>query len=182
VPVTILPRPDAALPPQLDVYATFVDSKGRTVPVYLPTRLPVERTITLPGSRDGSAPMPVLAWDYSPYDTREANPTVRLWVEGDALVAEVDVPDAHLTGAPAWSAPDPSRRRDPIADAVAVTVESRDASGRVLDEAFHWEPFTPGAALEDGGRAEVQRREDGGWTALLRLPLRGRTVARLQVG
>ena len=182
VPVTILPSPDATLPPQLDVYATFVDSKGRTVPVYLPTRLPIERRVALPGARDGAPAMPVLAWDYSPYDTREANPTVRLWIEGDALVAEVDVPDAELTGAPEWSAPDAPRRRDPIADAVSVTVESRDPSGRRVDEAFHWEPFTPGATLGDGGQAKVRRREDGGWAATLRLPLRGRAVERLQVG
>ncbi|MFM9144044.1 MAG: hypothetical protein ACKORL_01385, partial [Phycisphaerales bacterium] len=99
---------------------------------------------------DEASAMPVLAWDYSPYDTREANPTVRLWVEGDALVAEVDVPDAHLTGAPAWEVPDAARRRDPIADAVSVTIESRDPAGQLLDEAFHWEPFTPGAALDGG--------------------------------
>jgi hypothetical protein len=182
VPVTVLPKADAMLPPQLDVYATFIDSKGRTVPVYLPTRLPIERRVALPGSRDQASPMPVLAWDYSPYDTREANPTVRLWIEGDALVAEVEVPDANLTGAPAWEVPDAARRRDPIADAVSVTIESRDPAGQLLDEAFHWEPFTPGATLDGGGRAEVRRRDDGGWTAWLRLPLRGRTVERLQVG
>jgi hypothetical protein len=182
VPVTILPQPGTTLPPQLDVYATFADSKGRTVPVYLPTRLPVDRRLSLPATRDAASEMPVLAWDYSPYDTREANPTVRLWIEGDALLAEVDVPDAHLTGAPEWSTPDAARRRDPIADAVSVKIESRDAGGRLVDEPFHWEPFTTGARLEDGGLAELRRRDDGGWSATLRLPLRGRTLERLQVG
>jgi hypothetical protein len=63
-----------------------------------------------------------------------------------------------------------------------VKIESRDAGGRLVDEPFHWEPFTTGARLEDGGLAELRRRDDGGWSATLRLPLRGRTLERLQVG
>ena len=56
--VTLLPAKGAALPPQLDLYATFVDSRGRTVPVYLPTRVPIARTVALGASRDSASPLP----------------------------------------------------------------------------------------------------------------------------
>jgi hypothetical protein len=180
--VTLLPAKGAALPPQLDLYATFVDSRGRTVPVYLPTRVPIARTVALGASRDSASPLPAVAWDYSPYDTREANPELRCWRDGDSVELEVRVPDASRTGAPEWSAPDAARMKDPAADAVRAVIRTRDASGREFSEEVLYEPFTKGCALPAGARASVTADGDGPWTARIALPLNGRTPAGLQVG
>ena len=180
--VTLMPSPGEALPPQLDLYATFVDSRGRTVPVYLPTRVPIARSVARAASRASARVHRAVAWDYSPYDTREANPEVRCWIEGDALALEVRVPDATTTGAPQWSAPDPTRMKDPAADAVRVMVRSRDGSGSERSEEFLYEPFTEGCTLPAGARASVDAADSGAWTARLALPLHGRVPAGLQVG
>ncbi len=182
ISLTLMPAPGAVLPPQLDVYATFEDSRGRTVPVYLPTRVPVARAVRTAGSRDASIAYPAVAWDYSPYDTREANPEVRCWTEADAMLIEVHAPDGTATGAPQWSPPDPARMKDPAADAVRAIVRTRDASGRDFSEEFLYEPFTAGCELPRGAGATVVADADGAWTAQLRVPLHGRVPAGLQVG
>ena len=180
--LTVMPARGAVLPPQLELYATFVDSRGRTVPVYLPSRVPVARVVPAAASRAAAVPFPAVAWNYSPYDTREANPEIRCWREADALAIEVHAPDAAATGAPQWSAPDPARRRDPAADAVRAIVRTRDASGREFSEEFLYEPFTTGCELPTGAKATVTADPSGPWTARLVLPLNGRAPAGIQVG
>jgi hypothetical protein len=181
VPVEVLPQPVADVrAPQVDLYATFVDGKGRTVPVYLPTRLPIARTV-----RAGT--YPVLAWDYSPYDTREANPSVTVAPARGAgatgVTLTVDVPDDAFVGAPQWTVPDDRRRSNPHADALRVLVDREgESSVDVLIE-----PRTPGLALP----AEVTALEvrpgdslaDGraGWSVTLTIPA-ARRVTALQVG
>jgi hypothetical protein len=185
LPLTVMPARGPVLPPQLDLYATFEDSRGRTVPVYLPTRVPIARTVPLAGTREQAPPFPAVAWDYSPYDTREANPELRAWREGDAMVLEVDVPDDALTGAPQWSAPDAARMRDPAADAVRVVLRTKDAVGRDFAEEFLYEPFTAGCTLPNGARATSEVRTGGPrgpWKARLAMPLAGRIPTGIQVG
>lgn len=179
---TVMPAGGPVLPPQLDLYATFVDSHGRTVPVYLPTRVPVARVVPLAGSRGEAPAFPAVAWEYSPYDTREANPELRCWLDGDALSVEVRVPDATRTGAPQWSVPDAARMKDPAADAVRAVLRTRDASGSEFTEEFLLEPFTAGCTLPAGAGASLDADPSGPWTVRLSLPLHGRAPAGLQVG
>lgn len=180
----LLPQPtDDVRAPQLDVYAVFVDTKGREVPVYLPTRLPIERTVKAAPKQSGAAAYPVLAWDYSPYDTREANPSVRVWrADLGSLGIEVSVPDDRSTGAPQWTAPDDKRKGNPHADAVRVIVSGADGTV-VLDTLC--EPFTAGFACADAGCTWTfgPAQAGDGWSATLvaRIPP-GATPASLQVG
>ena len=181
----LLPQPTGDVrAPQLDVYAVFTDTKSRTVPVYLPTRLPIERTVQAAAAAGGSPWYPVLAWDYSPYDTREANPRTRVAMsaDGTTVTVEVQVPDDRSTGAPQWTAPDDKRRGNPHADAVRVIL-STSTDGKGIDSLC--EPFTPGFACADPGCGwAFDRQADGtGWTARLeaRLPA-GTAVTAVQVG
>ena len=185
LPARLLPQPVGDVrTPQLDVYAVFTDTKSRPVPVYLPTRLPIERTVQAATAIDAGAPYPVLAWDYSPYDTREANPTLRAAIaaDGSKLVVDVRVPDDRATGAPQWTEPDPKRRGNPHADAVRVLVDFQGANPG-LD--LLCEPFTPGFACGEKGCAWTFAKDaDGtGWTARLevRMPA-GAAPKALQVG
>ena len=181
----LLPQPTGDVrAPQLDVYAVFADTKSRSVPVYLPTRLPIERTVQAATATGASPWYPVLAWDYSPYDTREANPKARVArsADGTVLTVEVEVPDDRSTGAPQWTAPDDRRRGNPHADAVRVILVTQPGSA-VVDSLC--EPFTAGFACADPGCAwTFGRRTDGtGWAARLeaRLPA-GAAVTAVQVG
>jgi len=177
-----LPEPDAASrsAPQLEVYATFTDGKGRTVPVWLPTRLPVERSVRAAPALDAAERLPALAWDYSPYDTREANPSVRVAMASDGtLQVEVEVPDELAAGAPAWTEPDDARRSNPHADAVRVIVSGERGIRDLL-----FEPFTPGGSSGPAGaRCESSRTPAGGWSARIAVDTSGigRPTA-LQVG
>ena len=107
-------------------------------------------------------PYPVLAWEYSPYDTREANPEARFAASpGGSLVVEVRVPDDVASAAPQWTEPDDKRRGNPHADAVRIILGGPAGVRDVL-----FEPFTPGATLEqDGARCSASRAPGGGWTA-----------------
>jgi hypothetical protein len=177
-----LPEPDAASrsAPQLELYATFTDGKGRTVPVWLPTRLPVERSVRAAPALDAAERLPALAWDYSPYDTREANPSVRVAIVSDGtLQVEVEVPDELAAGAPAWTEPDDARRSNPHADAVRVIVSGERGIRDLL-----FEPFTPGGSSGPAGaRCESSRTPAGGWSARIAVDTSGigRPTA-LQVG
>ena len=183
VPVTLLPqRPDGVLAPQLDAYATFVDTKGRTVPVWLPTRLPVARSVRVGTDPDAAPPYAALAWDYSPYDTREANPEIRVATApgGGAIHVSVTVPDDACAAAPAWSEPDDRRRANPHADAVRILLRRGDTT--VLDRSI--EPFTPGAPVSSGGvQWEATRLQSRGWRlrATVELPA-GAPPDAIQVG
>ena len=180
VPVTILPQSGMVLAPQLEVYATFTDSKGRTVPVYLPTRLPVQRTVVTAARIDDAAPIPVLAWNYSPYDTREENPSVRVArsEDGARLVLDVHVPDDCASAAPQWSVPDAKRMKDPHADAVRVMIDGGAGSpgADVLVE-----PFTPGFAPPDGVVLRETIRSKDGWDVRMEIQAPAGT-SRIQVG
>lgn len=183
VPLTLMPQSGVVLAPQLDVYATFVDSKGRTVPVYLPTRLPIERTIQLSAQLQDATPLPILAWNYSPYDTREENPTVRLTRSGDGKMLVIDalVPDDTQASSPEWNAPDKKRLTDPHADAIRVMI---DVPGQAVPVDFLIEPFTTGCTAPDGITAQCGTRAGTGWTAHIEIPLAPGAAANatIQVG
>jgi hypothetical protein len=185
VPITILPQPGMVLAPQLEVYATFTDSKGRTVPVYLPTRLPVQRTVNAAARIEDAAPLPVLAWNYSPYDTREDNPSLRVAraEDGARLALDIHVPDACFAAAPQWSAPDAKRMKDPHADAVRVIIDggtgATPANAPIADVLI--EPFTPGFTAPAGVAIRSMERSGAGWDLRIDVPCPAGSP-RIQVG
>ena len=183
VPVTLMPQSGTILAPQLDMYATFVDSKGRTVPIYLPTRLPIDRTVQLGTDVASAVSLPVLAWNYSPYDTREENPTVQITrsSDGTKLIIDALVPDQLQAAAPSWSAPDAKRKNDPHADAIRVLIDS-PALAAPLD--FLVEPFTTGCTAPDGVTMKCETRAGTGWSAHMEVPLPASAGANasIQVG
>ena len=159
-------------PPPFDVVARFADSKGRLVPIVLRQRLPIARTITLGPSLSAATPYPVGVWDWTPYDTPDANPTAGLARTDDGgLLVSVRVPDRVFS-------PDarPSDARgtldDPLGDAVRLVLGSgREA--RELLVTFDAESSEPRirTVAADGKRLEratgvsaVLARVDDAWS------------------
>jgi hypothetical protein len=111
-------------PPPFDVIARFEDSKGRLVPIVLRQRLPIARTIALGESLSAATAYPIGVWEWTPYDTPDANPTAGFARTGDGgLLVSVRVPDLVFS-------PDarPTDARgaldDPLGDAVRVVLGS----------------------------------------------------------
>ena len=114
------------LPPPFDVIAEFIDSKGRAVPVMLRQRLPIARRVRVAESLDAAIEYPIAVWRWSPYDTSEANPTLRVAATDDGpLEIALRLPDQVLSddarpadrrGGPA----DPVS--DPLGDAVRIVL------------------------------------------------------------
>jgi len=174
-------------PPTFQVRITFTDSKGRRVPVLVWERPNVQRGITLPRGSGDQPPAdcvawPLHAWRPSPYDTLEADPTLRAWLSADGrtLHLAARVPDQMAVGAaPAGTAAD-RRPRDPSADAIRVEWTDAQGSAWVLAEPFT--PFTTGSRPDDRTELLASRLPEGGWQATLAIPLPHGAPATLNVG
>ena len=111
-------------PPPFDVVARFADSKGRLVPIVLRQRLPIARTITLGTSVSAATPYPIGVWEWTPYDTPDANPTAGFARSQDGgLLVSVRVPDSVFSPA---ARPSDARGAldDPLGDAVRLVLGS----------------------------------------------------------
>lgn len=161
--------PPDAPPPQLDLYVTFTDSRGREVPVFMPTRVPMKRTVSLGAEVDQATAWPIVCWEYSPYDTREANPVVRVALEGTPrqpeLVLRVDVPDQLAMGAPDPEANPERHAANPPADAVVVTL-----SGPGVQRTWLVEPFTAAWQPSEGLVVRRLEQHDEAWSVTLSVP------------
>ena len=159
------PRASAPVaPPTFVVQERFVDSKGRSVPVFLWQRPAVERHVCADGSM-----WPIHAWAPSPYDTLEADPRVAFTTLPDGgWKVRVEAPDSVAAKAPADARSPEKRMRDPGGD--AFRVDWNDASGE------HWllvEPFTPATLSSVAGLKCTVRSgalAAGGWWAEAELP------------
>jgi 3',5'-cyclic AMP phosphodiesterase CpdA len=92
IPVEVACPKTADVPraPELRVTATFANSRGDAVPVYVRTTVPLERRL----ERDGRA-VPIQALVPSPFDMLEPDPTVRVSSRPDGsteLVVAIDDP------------------------------------------------------------------------------------------
>ena len=92
-----------AIPPQpapFDVTARYEDSKQRKVPIVFRERVPLSRRIDLGTSLAAAVEYPVAVWQWSEYDTTDANATAR-FAQGAAvtlLELAVMVPDSRISG------------------------------------------------------------------------------------
>ncbi len=97
--------------PQVEVQYTYIDSRGRPVPLVLPRRIPVRRELHAEVTSrridiDGSAkeevwqhapPLTTARWTASPYETTEAGPTFRVLPADGGLYFYADSPDATVS-------------------------------------------------------------------------------------
>ena len=183
------PRASGPVAPcTIQVRELFADSQGRQVPVHLWERPDVARTLVLPaGAADAPPPAcaawPMHAWDPSPYDTLEADPTLRAWLadDGRTLCVRFEVPDSVTAAASSDAAGDEKRRlRDPSGD--AVLLRWTDAAGEATVLA---EPFTPWSrCTRDGVTPAVESGStpSGGWWATVRVPLRSGPPTQFNAG
>lgn len=162
-------------PPPFDVIARFEDSKGRSVPIVLRQRLPLARSVTLGTSLAAAADYPVGVWEWTPYDTPDANPTARFAraADGSLLVSlsvpdRVFSPDARLTDAR-------GALDDPLGDAVRLVLGSGGEARELLVtfDANSKEPVVrtlsaDGKTLERAaGVSTVLTRVDDAWSLQL---------------
>lgn len=137
LPLDLAIEPSAAPwpPPEIRLEAIFEDDRGRSVPMSLVRRLPIERDLTLSRPSLGTAwspsPLPVSAWDFSVYDTLEPDPEVRLGLAADGtLTIRVVARDNRVAAPFADARIDASRWRNPHLDAVLLRLGS-PPDGRV---------------------------------------------------
>ena len=167
-PTTIAPRAKVSIPlavdcpalaaplraPEAVVELSFTDSKGRTVPVAVRRRLPIARTL-MPG-----VPMPLEEWEWTPYATDDAPPTVTAERSGESLVLTVRVPDDRI----AESFPAATKRRDratnPLVDAMAIRLH-----GAGEPAAWTWEPSTASVLGAPNGPTFERVPSTDGWSA-----------------
>lgn len=115
--------------PEVRVTASFVDGHGRTVPVWLRTTLPLDRTLEI-----GGPAVPIQALVPSPYDVLEPDPTVRVVPADDgAATLELVLDDPIRPDDQTLAPPGRQRFANPLHDAIRLQL----ATG----EEFFLEPF-----------------------------------------
>lgn len=168
-----VPIAEPVQPPPIEFRIELPDRQGRTVPVTIPLRLPIQRVVVLPNTLEEATPFPICVWDPSPYDTLDANPTCRMALdrsaEGDRLLVEVRVPDLRPSAFADDDRSFEARRDDPIGDAIRVILTTPVRSTEILSEPFAARTFGDTATAE-----APERWPDGkGWTQRLRVPFPG---------
>jgi hypothetical protein len=106
--------PEHLVVPEAEVQYTYMDRKGRSVPIALPRRIPLAREVTLTVGRpaislDGRADeaawqqAPVLTtatWRASPYETGQTGPAFRILATGAGLYLSAESADAVISDFP----------------------------------------------------------------------------------
>lgn len=164
------------LPPQLDITASFRDTRGRLVPVKIRRRIHLERRpITLLAGGE-PARLPISAWRFSVYDTVEEDPECLLSLDDEGrLQIEVRAAGDLLAGAGPDKRPTAARLKNPMADALLIEIGPVEEPPR---ETIYWELKDARAIrlMPDGTQQPVEDTEvvsdEGGWSA--RITLGGR--------
>ena len=172
-PTTIAPRSTASLPltvdcpalttplraPEAVIELSFTDSKGRTVPVAVRRRLPIARTL-MP-----SVPMPLEEWEWTPYATDDAPPTVTAEQSGASLVLTVRVPDDRVAESFQAARTRRDRATNPLVDALAIRLH-----GSSEPAAWTWEPSTGSVLGARSGPTFERTPSTDGWSARCTIP------------
>jgi len=111
------------LPAPFDVIARYEDSKLRKVPILFRERVPLARRIDLGNSLAAATEYPIAVWQWSPYDTDEANAQARFAQGASGAVLEISlmVPDGRISG-DAKPRDTKSSLDDPLGDAVRLVL------------------------------------------------------------
>jgi hypothetical protein len=182
------------VPPQVEVEYTYTDSKGRTVVVALPRRIPLRRSVAgetlrpsvdLDGHADEDAwqeapAVSTAVWRASAFEPAEPGPTFRLLPAAAGLYLFAESPDAYISGfrsermlsdavfVGALNAPE---RYGGDLDAVPVVVILPFAApgSPAVMKAF-WDPKRPVGPEAKGVHFATRRRVEGGWVCEAFLP------------
>jgi hypothetical protein len=125
--VRVAVRADAqASPPEpapFEVTASYEDSKLRKVPILFRERVPLARRIDLGTSLAAAAEYPIAVWQWSEYDTAEANANARFAQGASGAIVEIalTVPDLRISG-DAKPRDTKSSLDDPLGDAVRLVL------------------------------------------------------------
>jgi predicted phosphodiesterase len=125
--VRVAVRADAqASPPEpapFEVTASYEDSKLRKVPILFRERVPLARRIDLGTSMAAAAEYPIAVWQWSEYDTAEANANARFAQGASGAIVEIalTVPDLRISG-DAKPRDTKSSLDDPLGDAVRLVL------------------------------------------------------------
>ncbi len=174
------------LPPQLDITASFRDTKGRLVPVKIRRRLHLERRpITLLAGGE-PARLPISAWRFSVYDTVEEDPECLLSLDDDGrLQIEIGAAGDLLAGAGPDKRPVAARLKNPMADALLIEIGSVEEPPR---ETIYWEIKDARAIklLPDGTQQPLENTQlvsdEGGWSARITLEDRFPSGESIRIG
>ena len=172
-PTTIAPRSTATLPltvdcpaltaplraPEAVIELSFTDSKGRTVPVAIRRRLPISRTL------GEGMPMPLEEWEWTPYATDDAPPTVTAERSGASLVLTVRVPDDRVAESFQAATTRRDRATNPLVDALAIRLH-----GSGEPAAWTWEPSTGSVLGSPRGPTFERTPSTDGWSARCTIP------------
>jgi hypothetical protein len=150
-------------PPEVLVEATFVDSKGRDVPVWLRRSMPIARSVDRGVIATTELVWPIAVWTPSPYDVLEPNPEARLAFDSAGrLIATIDLVDGDrpdddaAVPAEVLAARPEERWTNPMHDAIRIEL-SDDRGERI----FFVEPFrqTPGTGDTPAGPRLFEARD-----------------------
>jgi len=148
-------QPRMIMPPQFDFTATFQDSRGRSVPVWLRSRVPLRMRHVL--GPFGMVDMMACSWRYDVYDRPEPNPEIGLSVHAGklniAIVARDDLP-CYLADDDATA-----RVTNPVSDAVVLRIGEGEKQAVYLIE-----PMTDDAAAPTWRATAHPPTELGGQT------------------
>jgi len=111
-----------AEPPPFEIHARYRDSRDRVIPVVLRQRLPLARNPVVGTDASDAVPYSIAVWNWSEYDTSEANSTVRFisGAAGAGLQVQVDSPEDLVVSVDANPTDAKSAIDDPLGDAVRV--------------------------------------------------------------
>lgn len=187
-------RSGAVLParlvvPEVEIQYTYVDAKGRSVPIVLSRRVPLVREVTaalgkpviaLDGRSDEGAwrTAPVLTtaiWQTSPYETGEAGPVFRVLTSGAGIYFHVESKDADISSfqghrilsdalfVGAVSAPEKQPAAD-LTDVPVVVIFPFGPAGAGQALRAFWDPKRPVGLEAPGVHIASFVRPDGtGW-------------------
>ena len=166
--------------------AIYRDGLDREVPVTVIKRVPIARTAAIAAVGESSTEswtrsrFPISAWEFSPYDSLEADASARFGLDRDgSLLLDVEAPDEVVSTSIEDPRLDPSRLDDPMLDSIRIDL-SRGESDRSWLLEFPAEGEPRGFLLEqdlvsacglDGvsGPLVSWTREEGRWRATVRI-------------
>lgn len=174
------PQDHSLRAPELTVQLSFIDTKGRTVPVAVRRRLPVQRALAVAAVDGAPAPaIPMEEWNWTPYATAEAPPMVRGERTTDGLVLSVSVPDDAFATPTDTMDQRRDRGTNPMVDALAVRIHAGGAPRQ-----WTWEPSTGHVTGPAPAPRFLRVTDDAGWGARCTIPpslLKGCTGVNLGV-
>lgn len=177
IPVRCDAQPAMTPPPEVDLVARFVDTRGRTVPIFIRRRLPLRMRYIL--TPEFVLDLPISAWQYSVYDRREQDPGMGL----SAIDGQLNIALAVYDDVACYEPMDDATERinDPLSDAIRIRFGTGENEKVYLIEPIgpadqSWLAIATGRnqwRLEPAPRIQwsSSRRENGRYGVVIRIPL-----------